>query len=440
MTGQPEAPAISGTRPNIATPSSRPALSGTTMRDRRRTSVSRNPAAAPETPTAVAKSEPAMAENGNKCLPGGRQTRGRVCGVPIIAAALCQNKSEGRQNVSWTADGYWLTRTVFERGLAFVYLIAFLNAVNQFKPLLGEHGLLPVPNWVKSVPFRQAPSLFYLAPSDGAFTLAAWAGVALSAAALAGFSEAFATWVSALAWLLLWVLYLSFVNVGQTFYAFGWEPILLEAGFYAIFLGSRATAPQSVTILLLRWLCFRIMFGAGLIKLRGDPCWQDVTCLDYHYETQPMPNPLSWYLHRAPHWTHQAGVWVNHFAELIVPFGYFLPQPIASIAGVTTILFQFLIASSGNLSWLNLLTMVLAVPALDDRVLAGLLPVSPPALQAPSPVHRAVVAAVVLMVLWLSIRPIRNMLSRRQVMNTAYNPLHLVGTYGAFGSITRNAL
>ena len=29
---------------------------------------------------------------------------------------------------------------------------------------------------------------------------------------------------------LMWALYLSFVNVGQTFYAFGWESILLETG------------------------------------------------------------------------------------------------------------------------------------------------------------------------------------------------------------------
>ena len=78
----------------------------------------------------------------------------------------------------------------------------------------------------------------------------------------------------------------------------------------------------------------------GLIKLRGDPCWRDMTCLDYHYETQPMPNPLSWYFHWGPEWTHHAGVWFNHFAELVVPFGYFLPQPIASIAGIITIVFQ----------------------------------------------------------------------------------------------------
>ena len=53
-----------------------------------------------------------------------------------------------------------------------------------------------------------------------------------------------------------------------------------------------------------RWTLFRLMFGAGLIKLRGDPCWRDLTCLDYYFETQPMPNPLSWYFHWMPHGVH----------------------------------------------------------------------------------------------------------------------------------------
>ena len=42
-----------------------------------------------------------------------------------------------------------------------IYLIAFVNAVNQFRPLLGEHGLLPVPAWVKAGSFSRFPSLFY---------------------------------------------------------------------------------------------------------------------------------------------------------------------------------------------------------------------------------------------------------------------------------------
>ena len=252
--------------------------------------------------------------------------------------------------------GYWLTRLLLERGIGLICLIAFLVALNQFRPLLGERGLLPVPLFVKQIPFRDSPSLFYWFPRDAAFTAGAWVGILLSCLVLSGLASRY-TWSNILVWGAIYVLYLSFVNVGQTFYAFGWESILLEACFFCIFLGSSRMVPQQIPIWLFRWLLFRIMFGAGLIKLRGDPCWRDLTCLYYHYETQPMPNPASWFYHCAPAWLNRAGVLFNHFSELIVPFAYFLSQPIAGIGGIITILFQLSIISSGNLSWLNWLTL-----------------------------------------------------------------------------------
>src|SRR6516165_6692588 len=139
-------------------------------------------------------------------------------------------------------DRYWLTRLVLQRGLALVYLIAFIAVIHQFKPLLGEHGLLPVPRFVKEVSFWQSPSIFFWFSKDLAFDVFGWTGIALSLFALSGFSENFGNLVSAATWSLLWVIYLSFVNVGQTFYGFGWETLLLEAGFLAIFLGARKSS------------------------------------------------------------------------------------------------------------------------------------------------------------------------------------------------------
>lgn len=334
-------------------------------------------------------------------------------------------------------ETFYLTRLIYQRGLALILLIAFLNAAFEFNPLLGEHGLLPVPLFTRAVPFSASPSLFYFAPKDAAFTAAAWLGVLLACLALAGIAERDRTWLSMLVWAALWVLYISFVNVGQTFYGFGWESILLEATFYAIFLGSRRATPQTVSIWLLRWLLFRVMFGAGLIKMRGDPCWHDLTCLNYYYETQPIPGPLSWFFHWAPAWFHQFGVLFNHFSELVVPFAYFLPQPFAAIAGAITIAFQSLIFAGGNLSWLNALTIVLAVGTFDDRLLARWLPIRVPATVRPAPAYRMAAIGAGILVAFLSIQPIRNMLSPSQVMNTDYNRFHLAGTYGAFGSVTR---
>src|SRR5207248_8444897 len=137
--------------------------------------------------------------------------------------------------------------------------------------------------------------------------------------ALAGLPEAGPFWVPMLAWFVMWVLYLSIVNVGQVFYGFGWETLLCEAGFLAIFLGPSHTVPPTLVLLAFRWLVFRVEFGAGLIKLRGDPCWRDLTCLDYHHETQPLPNPLSWYFHHLPKSVHRLEVVGNHVAQLVAP-------------------------------------------------------------------------------------------------------------------------
>ncbi len=331
----------------------------------------------------------------------------------------------------------WFSRFVFQRGLALVYLIAFLVALNQFRPLLGENGLEPVPRFVRQIPFRSSPSLFYLWPKDAAFAAAAWLGIALAVLALTGVSDRYGLWLSVATWGMMWALQLSFTNVGQTFYGFGWESMLAEAGFLAIFLGSSHTPPRAIVLWLVRWMEFRVMFGAGLIKLRGDPCWRDLTCLDYHYETQPMPNPLSWYFHWMPEWVHHGGVAFNHFVELVVPFGYFLPQPIATVAGVFTILFQLLLMLSGNLSFLNLLTIVLAIPMLDAKLLAALVPVHVPVLNAPTRAWEFVTIGLAVLVGILSIRPVLNMLSPGQMMNAAFNPLQIVNTYGAFGSVTK---
>jgi lipase maturation factor len=331
--------------------------------------------------------------------------------------------------------GYAVSRLLFERSLALIYLIAFFCTANQFVPLLGEHGLLPVPRFVRQIPFAASPSLFYLAPTDRAFRIAAWVGIAVSTGLLIGLLQRW-SWVAVVSWATLWLLYLSFVNVGQIFYGFGWESLLLETGFFAIFLGASTTAPSILLLWIWRWVLFRDMFGAGLIKLRGDSCWHDLSCLNYYFETQPIPNALSWYFHWLPASVHRAGVAFNHVAELGVPFLYFAPQPIAAIAGFITIVFQLSLIVSGNLSWLNWMTIVLCIPTIDDRWLAWL-PISSPAIHMPPLVQRLGIYAVAVVVVILSIRPIVNMLSARQLMNFSFNLIHLVNTYGAFGSITR---
>jgi hypothetical protein len=339
--------------------------------------------------------------------------------------------------VDWLhAPDYWLARLLLQRGLGVIYLIAFLVAARQFVPLLGERGLLPVPRFVAAVPFRSAPSLFQVRYSDRLARIVAWSGVALSALVIGGLPDVWPLPLTMLVWAALWAMYLSFVNVGQTFYGFGWETLLLEAGFLAIFLGNAATPTPLPLVILFRWLLFRLEFGAGLIKIRGDRCWRDLTCLYYHHETQPMPNPLSWYFHHLPKLMHRAEALGNHVAQLVVPFFLFAPQPLAALAGLVVIVTQGWLMLSGNFSWLNAVTIVLAVAAFDDAALRRALPIAVPETAA-VPWQDVLVVGLTILVVALSYRPALNLLSRRQLMNTSFEPLHLVNTYGAFGSVTK---
>jgi hypothetical protein len=334
--------------------------------------------------------------------------------------------------------GIWLVRCALQRGLAAIYLVAFLGGLLQFRALLGDRGLLPVRDHLEGVRFVDAPSLFHFHYSDRFFSILAMVGVALSTAAVLGLTEAGPLWVSFGAWIVLWALYLSIVNVGQVFYGFGWESMLVEAGFFAAFLGPARMAPSIVPLYLLRWMLFRVELGAGLIKLRHDRCWRDLTCLYYHYETQPLPNPLSWYFHRLPKSLHRGSVLFSHFVQLVVPFGFLAPQPVASIAGGLAIVHQLALIVSGNYSWLNWLTVVLGVSTLSDAAFRHVLPFVRVGEVLPAPAFYGPASwTLVGVTVVLSIKPVLNLFSRRQAMNMSYNSLHLVNTYGAFGSVSQ---
>ena len=336
------------------------------------------------------------------------------------------------------ADDYWLARVLFQRALGAIYFIAFLVALHQFRPLLGERGLLPVPHFTSQVRFMDAPSIFHWRYSDQLLVAVSWIGLLVSSAAVLGLTDLVPTPIAMLMWFVLWALYLSIVNVGQTFYGFGWESLLCETGFLAIFLSNAEIAPPITLVFLVRWLLFRVEFGAGLIKMRGDSCWRDLTCLYYHHETQPMPNPLSWYFHHLPRRFHRLEVLGNHFAQLVAPVFLFAPQPVASIAGLIVFGTQGWLVLSGNFAWLNVVTMALAIMSLDDRTLGTIFGAFlPPARSGVDLWFGVLALAVTALIVGLSYRPARNLLSRRQLMNYSFDPFHIVGTYGAFGSVTK---
>src|SRR5947209_17527029 len=350
-------------------------------------------------------------------------------------------------------NSYWLTRFVILRLLGFVYAVAFLVAAQQLLPLIGEHGLTPANHFLASVQTQlgsrtagvlRVPSLFWFGISDHGMVVFAWTGFALSLVVFAGYANAIILGI-------LWAMYMSIVHIGQIWYGYGWEIQLLETGFLSIFLCPLLDGrpfpkcrPPILVIWLFRWLGFRIMIGADLIKLRGDPCWRDLTCLYYHYETQPIPNPISRYLHFAPHWFQKFGTAWNHFIELVVPWFSFGPRTARHIAGVLLVSFQIVLIISGNLSFLNYVTIIPFLACFDDTLLRRILPqaIVRRAEQAkgnaePSRAQNSLAMALSILIGYLSVAPVLNLVSDRQLMNYSYDPLDLVNTYGAFGSVGR---
>ncbi|PNJ04974.1 hypothetical protein CR201_G0052590, partial [Pongo abelii] len=213
--------------------------------------------------------------------------------------------------------------------------VAFLVAFHQNKQLIGDRGLLPCRVFLKNFQhyfqdrtswevFSYRPTILWLmdwSDMNANLDLLALLGLGISSFIL------ITGCANMLLMAALWGLYLSLVNVGHVWYSFGWDSQLLETGFLGIFLCPlwrlsrlpQHTPTSRIVLWGFRWLIFRIMLGAGLIKIQGDRCWRDLTCMDFHYETQPVPNPVAYYLHHSPWWLHRFETLSNHFIELLVP-------------------------------------------------------------------------------------------------------------------------
>ncbi|NLP83088.1 lipase maturation factor family protein [Microbacterium sp. CFH 90308] len=362
----------------------------------------------------------------------------------------------------FAAVDFEFARQVLQRGVAALFVVAFASSLNQFRPLLGEHGLLPAPEllaWARSSPQRRRmlhPTLFLrVRYTDRRLAALCVAGIVVAAALVVGLPQLGPPWVPMVCFLGLWLGYMSITSIGQTFYGFGWEMLLLEAGFLAAFLGSDEQPPSTVVIVLFWWLVFRLEFGAGMIKIRGGREWRDLTALTYHHETQPMPGPLSRQAHLLPRWFHKGEVLGNHFAQLIVPWflfapllGLFVPGPVPAIVGAVAaaivIATQVWLVLTGNFAWLNWMTIVLAFSAMG---VPGIGAESQPAASDPPwtvdgmPLYWVVVtAAVGLLFVVLSWAPLRNLFARRQLMNASFNRWQLANAYGAFGTVTKERI
>ncbi len=278
---------------------------------------------------------------------------------------------------------YYLTGPIFLLALAICYLTAFLSLAVQIEGLVGEQGILPAQSFLDRVeqkfgspPLWKLPTVFWLGASDKALRLVCYAGAML--ALLVPFAVA-TPWVL----FCLWFLYLSCFKIGGVFLGFQWDILLLEAGFLALFFSpwtllpgrARQVQPPTPVLWLYRWLLFRLMFSSGIVKLKsGDTAWHDLTALQFHFETQPLPSWAGWYAHQLPDWTLSAMVAGVFFVQLVVPLFIFVSRRARFLVFIIFVGFQTLIAVTGNYGFFNLLTVALCLLLLDDSQLKSLMP------------------------------------------------------------------
>ena len=271
---------------------------------------------------------------------------------------------------SSTVSRWW-----FLRLLGVSYLIAFLSLGPQLIGLVGHEGIVPVEQLLQAARLRLGPERYALLPtvcwlsaSDPFLRGVCAAGALLSSLLIVDVAPSLVLGG-------LWVLYLSLVSVCRDFLAFQWDNLLLEAGFLAIFLAPLRLRPRStgdappspVVVWLLWWLLFRLMVSSGVVKLAsGDPSWRHLTALTFHYETQPLPTWIGWYVHQWPVWWQQASCLAMFAVELLVPFLIIGPRRLRRMACAMLVAFQLLIAATGNYGFFNLLAVALCVLLLDD--------------------------------------------------------------------------
>ncbi|EDV28848.1 uncharacterized protein TRIADDRAFT_18249 [Trichoplax adhaerens] len=283
-----------------------------------------------------------------------------------------------------------LVRESFLWWIAAIYLFAFTSFYLQIPGLYGKNGIIPVDNQLdlkngneKSIPkkFSSTPTLLWFMGDYGLDAEQSLELLSIVGMLLAWFAMITPRVRNAATFLALWIFYLSIFKVGTIFLWFQWDILLLETGFLAIFVApfalirSRKIEPQAhdnLTMWLIKWLLFRLMFASGVVKLTSEcPTWWKLTALTIHYESQCIPTPLAWYAHQLPVWFQKFSVVMTYVIEIALPFLFFSPiRSLRLISFYGQLLLQILIILTGNYNFFNLLTIGLCISLLDENYLA----------------------------------------------------------------------
>ena len=279
------------------------------------------------------------------------------------------------------------TARLLLQSIGVVYLVAFVSLGLQIKGLYGSRGILPASSYLAALserlgadPWLAHPTLFWLGSTDAMLTGACWAGAVSALLLIIGI-------LPMLTASACWLLYLSLFHIGRVFLGFQWDILLLEAGFLAIFLAPLRLRnhtgydpePSPVVFWMFRWLVFRLMFASGMVKLLSDdPVWWNLTALEYHYWTQPLPTWTAWLANQLPPLFQQLSVALMFAIELGASWFALGPRRMRLFGFWLLVGLQVLIAATGNYTFFNLLSAAICLSLVDDDAIEGFLEWSNP--------------------------------------------------------------
>src|SRR5438874_1850338 len=120
-------------------------------------------------------------------------------------------------------------------------------------------------------------------------------------------------------------------------------------------------------LFLLKLLLFKLMIMSGVVKLTsGDDSWWNLSALDYHYWSQPLPTVIGWWADQSPLPFKKFSVAFCLVVEIIVPFFVWAPRRLRLLACGLFVFLQIMIAATGNYCFFNLLTIALCLLLIDD--------------------------------------------------------------------------
>ncbi|MGB1109205.1 MAG: lipase maturation factor family protein [Gammaproteobacteria bacterium] len=260
---------------------------------------------------------------------------------------------------------------LFLRIFGLILLSAFISFAVQAQGLIGSEGIVPIAEWFPGLVEKLGYGSVALAPSLFWFYQADWFIWLVLALGMVGSLLVMANRWTLAGLVLAYVSYLSLVHGGRQFMTFQWDVLLLETTFLAMLLVASQGPWRTLVIWGFRWLLFRFIFLSGFVKLAsGDTAWWDLTALNYHFETQPLPTLLAWHAHHLPDWMLQLGTGGTLFIELCIGFLLFAPRRIRFMAAGLFVLFELTIIATGNYNFFNLLSILLCLMALDDQALS----------------------------------------------------------------------